>query len=97
MTEDTDLSPSAARTRRYRRRKREGVVAVVSVPVHKAHVDRLMRLGLLTADGGEDRGKITTAVELAFWAIVYGREHADQTVAGFLLGLKRALSRCEST
>ena len=57
------LSSSAARVRRYRQRRRDGVVAVVPVTVNEVEIDALVRDGKLAASDVTDRDKIAEAVK----------------------------------
>ena len=48
-----------------RERRRAGILAVVSVEVHKRDVDVLVARHLLTAEDGTDREKLASAVRRA--------------------------------
>ncbi|MGH7914996.1 MAG: hypothetical protein ACREPW_10150 [Candidatus Binataceae bacterium] len=60
-TQPSDLSGSGARTRRWRQRKRAGVVVVsVEVPLHLT--SKLARLGWLRGNGTGDKPAIADAL-----------------------------------
>jgi len=59
------ISPATVRMRRSRERRRAGILAVVSVEVHKRDVDVLVARHLLTAEDGTDREKLASAVRRA--------------------------------
>ncbi len=62
-------SPCAARARRYRRRRRAGIV-LVPVAVHSEALKALLEYGLLasTADAG-NRAKVAEAIQLLLFAL----------------------------
>ncbi len=62
-TEQQSLSSSAERTRRYRERKRQGVICVAPVPVYELDIDALVAQGRLKPEDKGDTGKISEAVE----------------------------------
>ncbi len=65
----TEPSPCAARARRYRRRRRAGIV-LVPVAVNSEALSALLEYGLLasTADAG-NRAKVSEAIELLLFAL----------------------------
>ncbi len=54
---------STERMRRYRERKRQGVVCVVQVPVYALDVEMLVTRNRLRPEGQYDAAKITEAIE----------------------------------
>ena len=61
--ETTEVSNSAERQRRYRDRKRQGVVCVAKVPIYVRDVETLVARNRLEPDDQEDTAKIGAAVE----------------------------------
>ena len=57
------LSTSAERTRRYRERKRQGVVAVVQCLIYARDVEMLVETNRLKPEDDNNRVKITSAIE----------------------------------
>ncbi len=64
QTEAAEVSNGAERQRRYRERKRQGVVCVVQVPVYVLDVEMLMTRNRLKPDDQNDTAKITEAIEV---------------------------------
>ncbi len=58
-----ELSNCAARQRRYRERKRQGVVCVVHVPVYCRDVEELVTCNRLSVEDERNPEKISAAVE----------------------------------
>ena len=54
---------AAERQRRYRERKRQGVVCVVRVPIYVLDVEKLVTRNRLEPDDQNDVGKISAAIE----------------------------------
>ncbi len=63
QAEQQSLSSSAERTRRYRERKKRGVICVAPVPVYELDLDALVAQGRLKPENKSDTGKIAEAVE----------------------------------
>ena len=63
QTESVEVSNGAERQRRYRERKRQGVVCVASVPIYALDVETLVARNRLEPDDQNDTAKITEAVE----------------------------------
>ena len=61
--EKRELSNGAARQRRYRERKRQGVVCIVRVPVYCRDVEELVTCNRLSAEHERNPEKISAAVE----------------------------------
>ena len=57
------LSTSAERTRRYRERKRQGVIAVVQFPIYARDLEKLVATNRLKAEDENNRAKIAEAIE----------------------------------
>ena len=63
QSEATEVSDGAERQRRYRDRKRQGVVCVVRVPVYVLDVETLVSRKRLKPDEQKDTAKISVAIE----------------------------------
>ena len=63
QAETNEVSNGAERQRRYRDRKRQGVVCVASVPIYVLDVETLVSRNRLKPDEQKDVGKIAEAVE----------------------------------
>ena len=63
MMQTTDVSNGAERQRRYRDRKRQGVVCIARVPVYVLDVEMLMTRNRLEPDDQNDTAKIAEAIE----------------------------------
>ena len=63
QAEQQSLSSSAERTKRYRQRKRQGVVAVVQCPIYARDVETLVATNRLKPEDDDNRVKITSAIE----------------------------------
>ena len=65
MTEmqTVEASNGAARQRRYRERKRQGVVCIAMVPVYVLDVETLVARNRLKADEQSNTEKISAAIE----------------------------------
>ncbi len=63
QTESVEVSNGAERQRRYRERKRQGVVCVVQVPVYALDVETLVARNRLEPDDQNDTAKIAEAIE----------------------------------
>ena len=72
QAEHPRLKSGAARTRRYRERKKRGVVCVAPVPVYELDIDALVAHGRLKPEDRTDTGKIVEAVEYLLDAWVRG-------------------------
>ncbi len=57
------LNPSAERMRRYRKRKRQGVVCVVQVPIYQLDAEALVTRNRLKPEHESHPAKIAEAVE----------------------------------
>ncbi len=64
----TELSPTAARSKRYRQRRREGVV-IAPVQVAPEVVEALVTTGLITEAGTGNRAELGEAVEIFLFAL----------------------------
>ena len=58
-----ELSNDAQRMRRYRERKRQGVVCIAMVPVYALDVETLVARSRLEPDNQNDAAKISAAIE----------------------------------
>ncbi len=63
MTQTVELSNGAERMRRYRDRKRQGVVCVAQLPVYVLDVEMLVARNRLEPDDQNDTAKIAGAIE----------------------------------
>ena len=63
MTETIELSNGAERMRRYRARKRQGVVCIARVPVYVLDVEALVQNNRLKPDEQNNTAKISAAIE----------------------------------
>jgi len=63
QTESVEVSNGAERQRRYRDRKRQGVVCVVQVPVYALDVETLVARNRLKPAEQSDIAKIAAAIE----------------------------------
>ena len=63
QSENHEVSTVAERMRRYRERKRQGVVCVVRVPISCCDVDELVSHNRLKPEDQNDAAKIAEAVE----------------------------------
>ena len=59
----TQTSNGATRQRRYRERKRQGVVCIAQVPVYVLDVETLVARSRLEPDNQNDAAKISAAIE----------------------------------
>ncbi len=62
MMQTTDVSNGAERQRRYRERKRHGVVCVAQLPVYVLDVEMLVKHSRLKSVDQKDTGKISAAI-----------------------------------
>ena len=58
-----ELSNDAKRMRRYRKRKRQGVVCIAMVPIYALDVETLVARSRLEPDNQNNVAKISTAIE----------------------------------
>ncbi len=72
QAEHPRLKSGAERTRRYRERKKRGVVCVAPVPVYELDLDALVACGRLKPEDKNDAGKVAEAVEYLVDAWVRG-------------------------
>ncbi len=63
QSETHEVSNNAERQRRYRERKRQGVVCVTQVPVYVLDVEMLVACDRLKPDEQNDTAKISAAIE----------------------------------
>ncbi len=63
MTETVEVSNGAERMRRYRARKRQGVVCIARVPVYVLDVEAFVQNNRLKPDEQNDAAKISAAIE----------------------------------
>ncbi len=63
MMQTSEVSNGAERQRRYRERKRQGVVCIARVPVYVLDVEALVTSNRLKADEQNDTAKISEAIE----------------------------------
>ncbi len=63
MTETVEVSNGAERMRRYRERKRQGVVCIARVPIYVLDVEALVQNNRLKPDDQSNTAKISAAVE----------------------------------
>ncbi len=63
QSENREVSNGAERMRRYRDRKRQGVVCIARVPIYCRDVEELMAHNRLKPEGQNDAAKIAEAVE----------------------------------
>ena len=63
MMQTSEASNGATRQRRYRERKRQGVVCIAMVPVYMLDVEALVTRNRLKADEQNDAVKISAAIE----------------------------------
>ncbi len=63
MMQTVELSNGAERQRRYRERKRQGVVCIARVPIYVLDVKALVTRHRLKPDEQNDTAKISAAVE----------------------------------
>ena len=63
MMQTSETSNGAARQRRYRERKRQGVVCIAMVPVYALDVETLMARSRLEPADQNDATKISAAIE----------------------------------
>ena len=61
--ENENASPSAERMRRYRERRRQGVVCIARVPIYALDVETLIARNRLKPGDESSRAKIAEAVE----------------------------------
>ena len=61
--ENENVSPSAERMRRYRKRQRQGVVCIVRVPVYALDAEMLVKSRRLAPEDENNAAKIAEAVE----------------------------------
>ncbi len=72
QAEQPSPKPGAERMRRYRERKRQGVICVAPVPVYENDIDALVAHGRLKPEDKNDAGKVAEAVEYLVDAWVRG-------------------------
>ncbi len=70
QSENHEVSNGATRQRRYRERKRQGVVCIVRVPVYCRDVEELVTCDRLSAEHERNPEKISAAVPGKMIAIV---------------------------
>lgn len=63
QAEQPGLKSGAERMRRYRERRRRGVVCVAPVPIYENDIDALVACGRLKPEAKADTGKVVEAVE----------------------------------
>ena len=63
QTEAAEVSNGAERQRRYRERKRQGVVCIVRVPIYVLDVEMLVAQNRLEPDDQKSTAKISAAIE----------------------------------
>ncbi len=63
MMQTVELSNGAERMRRYRARKRQGVVCIARVPIYVLDVEALVRNNRLKPDEQNNTAKISAAIE----------------------------------
>ncbi len=63
QAEASEVSGAAERMRRYRERKRQGVVCVAQVPIYVLDVEMLVAADRLNPDEQHDTAKISAAIE----------------------------------
>ncbi len=63
MTETTEISNGAERMRRYRARKRQGVVCIARVPIYVLDVEALVQNNRLKPADQNNTAKISEAIE----------------------------------
>ena len=63
QSENHEVSNGAERQRRYRERKRQGVVCIVQVPIYCRDVEILVARNRLKSDDQNDTEKISLAIE----------------------------------
>ena len=63
MTETIEVSNGAERMRRYRERKRQGVVCIARVPIYVLDVEALVQNNRLKPDEQNNTAKISAAIE----------------------------------
>ena len=63
QSETIEVSNNAERQRRYRERKRQGVVCVAPVPIYVLDVEKLVEANRLNPDDQNDPAKIGAAIE----------------------------------
>ena len=61
--ENREVSNGAARQRRYRERKRQGVICIARVPIYALDVETLVTGNLLKPQDQNNAAKIVAAVE----------------------------------
>ena len=76
MTEQLTATSSAARSRRYRQRQRDGWL-VLPVSVHQAYVDALVDHCFLDEADADDRGKVAEAIDLFLFVLADGAVKID--------------------
>ncbi len=72
QAEQPELKSGAERMRRYRERRRRGVVCVAPVPIYESDIDALVTCGRLKPEEKNDTGKVAEAVEYLVDAWVRG-------------------------
>ena len=63
MMQEAQTSNGAERQRRYRKRKRQGVVCIAMVPIYALDVETLVARSRLEPDNQNDAAKISAAIE----------------------------------
>ena len=63
QSENHEVSNGAERQRRYRERKRQGVVCIVQVPIYCRDVETLVTRNRLKPEDQNETAKISAAVE----------------------------------
>ncbi len=83
QAEATEVSNGAERQRRYRERKRQGVVCVARVPIYVLDVEMLTARNRLKSDDQNDTAKISAAIEALVDDFTEGKLI---TTSGILIG-----------
>ena len=83
QTEAAEVGNGAERQRRYRRRKREGVVCIASVPIYVLDAETLVLRNRLKPDEQNDTAKISAAIEAMVDDFTEGKL---VTASGILIG-----------
>ena len=63
QSEATEVSNGAERQRRYRKRKRQGVICIAMVPIYALDVETLVASNRLELDSQNNAAKISAAIE----------------------------------
>ncbi len=73
QSEAVEVSNGAERQRRYRERKRQGVVCVAPVPVYVLDVETLVKHSRLKSEDQSDHAKISSAIEAVVVVFTEGK------------------------